>query len=134
VPTNNTNIHRFEDLKGKKVAQAVTSTFAKLAESNGGEVVPVQSAAESFELLTEGRVDALIFDKPSYLDFQHRRKAKLKIVATDNSGATPSEAGVVIRKNNPELLSAVNKALADMKADGTYTGISKKYFDQDMLQ
>jgi len=134
VPTNNTDIHGFADLKGKKVAQTVTSTFAKLAESNGGEVIPVQSASESFELLTEGRVDAVIHDKPTYLDFQHKRQAKLKIVATETSGATPSEAGVVIRKDNPELLSAIDKALADIKANGTYSDISKKYFGQDLSQ
>ncbi|WP_375508723.1 transporter substrate-binding domain-containing protein [uncultured Caballeronia sp.] len=134
VQTKNSNIHGFADLKGKKVAQTYTSTFARLAESNGGEVVPVESASESFELLVQNRVDAVIHDEPTYLDFQRTRKEKLKIVAIENSGATPSQAGVVIRKNNPELLLAINKALADIKADGTYLTISKKYFGQDLSQ
>jgi cystine transport system substrate-binding protein len=38
----------------------------------------------------------------------------------------------MFRKDNKELVEAVNKALADMKADGTYETISKKYFGVDV--
>jgi len=39
---------------------------------------------------------------------------------------------VLLRKNNPELVAAINKALADIKADGTYKTISVKYFGTDL--
>ena len=38
----------------------------------------------------------------------------------------------MIRKGNPELVAAINKALADIKADGTYQKISLKYFGEDV--
>ena len=33
---------------------------------------------------------------------------------------------------NPELLAAINKAIADMQADGTYQQISEKWFGTDI--
>lgn len=39
---------------------------------------------------------------------------------------------MLIRKGNPELQQAINQALADIKADGTYKQISEKYFGVDL--
>ena len=41
---------------------------------------------------------------------------------------------MIVRKGDPELVQAINKALADMKADGTYEKIAKTYFGQDVSQ
>ena len=41
-------------------------------------------------------------------------------------------SGVIIAKGEPKLLAAINKALADIKADGTYKKIADKYFGQDV--
>ncbi|WP_414695139.1 amino acid ABC transporter substrate-binding protein [Paraburkholderia sp.] len=132
VRSDNTTIHSFDDLKGKKSANTLTSNFGKLAASHGAEVVPVQGFNESIDLLTSGRVDATINDSLSYLDFtKHKPDAKLKIAATDTSSES-DQSGVLIRKGNPELRAAIDKALADIKADGTYAKISKKYFGKDV--
>ncbi|OZI62016.1 amino acid ABC transporter substrate-binding protein [Bordetella genomosp. 11] len=132
VRDNNTAIKSFDDLKGKRSANTLTSNFGKLAQKYGAEVVPVQGFNESIELLLSGRVDATINDNLSFLDFKkHRPDAKVKIVASDKS-AEFSESGVLLRKGNPDLVAAVNKALADIKADGTYKKISIKYFGTDL--
>lgn len=132
VRNDNTSIKSFDDLKGKKSANTLTSNFGKLAAAHGADVVPVQGFNESVDLLTSGRVDATINDSLSYLDFKkHRPDAKLKIVATDTS-SDADESGVLIRKGSPELQAAIDKALVDIKADGTYARISKKYFGKDV--
>jgi L-cystine transport system substrate-binding protein len=41
---------------------------------------------------------------------------------------------VLIRKGNPELQAAINKALAEIKKDGTYAKLSQKYFGKDVSQ
>jgi L-cystine transport system substrate-binding protein len=134
VRADNTTIHSFDDLKGKKSANTLTSNFGKLAAAHGADVVPVQGFNESVDLLTSGRVDATINDSLSYLDFKkHKPDAPLKIAATDTSSAD-DQSGVLIRKGNPELQAAINKALADIKADGTYAKISQKYFGKDVSQ
>jgi cystine transport system substrate-binding protein len=53
----------------------------------------------------------------------------VKIVAQQENA---DYSGIIIRKGEPELLEAINKALADIKADGTYKKIADKYFGQDV--
>ena len=77
-----------------------------------------------------GRADATINDSLSFLDFKkHKPDAPVKIVAEQENA---DYSGVIIRKNEPELLAEINKALADIKADGTYKKIADKYFGQDV--
>jgi cystine transport system substrate-binding protein len=132
VRADNTTIKSFKDLKGKKSANTLTSNFGKIAKDNGAEVVPVQGFNESIDLLTSGRVDATVNDSLSFLDFKkHRPDAKVKIVAIDDSPDSDKSA-ILIRKGNPELQAALNKALAEIKADGTYQKIADKYFGKDV--
>jgi len=133
VRSDNNAIKTFDDLKGKKSANTLTSNFGKIAAAHGAEVVPVQGFNESIDLLTSGRVDATVNDSLSFLDFKkHKPDAKVKIAAVDTSSDSSDKSAVLIRKGNPELQAAINKALADIKADGTYEKISNKYFGKDV--
>jgi cystine transport system substrate-binding protein len=132
--SDNTTIKTFDDLKNKKSANTLTSNFGKIAAAHGAEVIPVQGFNESIDLLTSGRVDATVNDSLSFLDFKkHKPDAKVKIVALDSSSESDKSA-VLIRKGNPELQAAINKALADIRKDGTYEKISQKYFGKDVSQ
>jgi L-cystine transport system substrate-binding protein len=132
VRSDNESIKTFDDLKGKKSANTLTSNFGKIAKDHGAEVVGVQGFNESIDLLTSGRVDATVNDSLSFLDFKkHKPDAKVKIAAIDNS-ADSEFSGVIIQKGNPQLLAAIDKALAQIKADGTYLNISEKYFGKDV--
>lgn len=132
VREDNTSIKSFDDIKGKRSANTLTSNFGKLAQKYGAEVVAVQGFNEAIDLLLSGRVDATINDNLSFLDFKKQKpNAKAKIVDSDKT-AEFSESGVLIRKNNPELREAINKALAEIKADGTYKKISEQYFGTDL--
>lgn len=130
VKQNNDAIKSFADLKGKKSAQSLTSNFGKIAEANGAELVGTDGFDQSIQLVLTGRADATINDSLSFLDFKkHKPDAPVKVVATE---ANADFSGIIIRKGEPELLEAINKALADIKADGTYDAISKKYFGEDV--
>ncbi|MDP9644656.1 amino acid ABC transporter substrate-binding protein [Paraburkholderia caledonica] len=133
VRSDNNAIKTFDDLKGKKSANTLTSNFGKIAAAHGAEVIPVQGFNESIDLLTAGRVDATVNDSLSFLDFKkHKPDAKVKIAALDTSPDSSDKSAVLIRKGSPELVAAINKALADMKKDGTYAKISQKYFGKDV--
>jgi cystine transport system substrate-binding protein len=60
--------------------------------------------------------------------------AKVKMVAVDTSPDSSNKSAVLIRKGNPKLRLAINKALADIRKDGTYEKISRKYFGRDVFQ
>ncbi|MBO9101369.1 MULTISPECIES: amino acid ABC transporter substrate-binding protein [unclassified Rhizobium] len=130
VRDNDDSIKGFADLKGKKAAQSLTSNYGKLAEQSGAELVGTDGFDQSIQLVLTRRADATINDSLSFLDFKkHKPDAPVKVVAEE---ADANYSGVIIRKQEPELLAAINKALADIKADGTYKTISEKYFGQDV--
>lgn len=124
------SIKSFADLKGKKAAQSLTSNFGKLAEQSGAELVGTDGFDQSIQLVLTRRADATVNDSLSFLDFKKQKpSAPVKIVAEQ---ANADYSGIIIRKGEPELLDAINKALAEIKADGTYKKISDKYFGQDV--
>lgn len=130
VRSDNTSIKSFDDLKGKKSAHTLTSNYAQLARSYGAEIVGTDGFNQSVDLVASGRADATINDNLSYLDFKkHKPDAKVKIVATQNNA---EHSGVLIRKGNPELKAAIDKALGEIKSDGTYQRISQHYFAADV--
>ena len=130
VQKDNTSITKFEDLKGKKSAQSLTSNLGKIATSYGAELVPVDGFNQSIDLLTSKRADATVNDSLSFLDLKKQKPdVAIKVVAESKEA---DKSGIMLNKGNKELLDAINKALSDMKADGTYLKISQKWFGEDV--
>lgn len=130
VRDDNTAIKDFPDLKGRKSAHTLTSNYAKLAESYGAALVGTDGFDQSVALVLNGRADATINDTLSYLDFKkHKPDAKVKIAATR---ADAEYEGIVFPQGEPDMKAAIDKALADIKADGTYRRISETYFGEDV--
>lgn len=124
------SITSFKSLKGKTTAQSLTSNYYKLAQQNGANVQAVEGWAQAIALLRQGRVDAVVNDKLTYLDYiKTNPDAGLKIAAET---AEKSRNAFVFRKGSNALVKAVDKALADLQADGTLTKISIKYFGVDV--
>ncbi|MFD2444549.1 amino acid ABC transporter substrate-binding protein [Bacillus sp. CGMCC 1.16607] len=132
VNESNNEIKSFEDLKGKKSGQSMTSNYADIAKSYGAEIVGVEGFNQAIELLASKRIDATINDNLSFLDFKKQKPdAPVKIVDTADDA---SQSGFMFRKGNETLVAEVDKALEDMITDGTYLEISKKWFGEDVLK
>ncbi len=130
VKEGNEDIKSFDDLKGKTSAQSLSSNFGKIAEAAGAELVGTDGFDQSIQLVLTGRADATINDSLSFLDFKKQQpQAPVKVVAEKPDA---DYSGIIVRKGDADLVAAINKALADIKADGTYKTISDKYFGQDV--
>jgi cystine transport system substrate-binding protein len=130
VKNDNDEIKGFADLKGKTSAQSLSSNFGKIAQGAGAELVGTDGFDQSIQLVLTGRADATVNDSLSFLDFKKQKPdAPVKIAAEQENA---DYSGIIIRKGEPELLAAIDKALADIKTDGTYKTISDKYFGQDV--
>lgn len=130
VKNDNTSIHSFADLKGKNSAQSLTSNYAQIARQYGAQLVSTDGFNQSIDLVVQGRADATVNDKLSFLDFKkHRPDAPVKIVASEDNA---SASAVLLRKDESTLQTAINDALATIKKDGTYEKISEKYFGEDV--
>ncbi|MEQ6388568.1 amino acid ABC transporter substrate-binding protein [Bacillaceae bacterium S4-13-58] len=130
ISKDNNEITSFDDIEGKLSAQSMTSNFADVAKSYGAEIEPVEGFNEAMQLLATNRVQLTINDSLSVLDYLNVKKdAPVKIVDREEEA---SESGLMFRKGNEELVEAVNQALQQMKEDGTYLEISKKWFGEDV--
>lgn len=127
---SNTSIKSFADLKGKTTAQSLTSNWYTLAKDSGANVEAVEGWAQSVSLLKDSRVDAIVNDKLTFLDYQvSNPKSGLKIAATTKDS---SDSAFAFRKGSTALTDAVNTALKDLAADGTLSKLSEKYFGEDV--
>ncbi|MBB6404383.1 cystine transport system substrate-binding protein [Arthrobacter sp. AZCC_0090] len=130
--SDNTSINSFADLKGKTTAQSLTSNFYKMAVGAGANVQAVEGWAQAATLVRQGRVDATVNDKLTYLDYAKTTPDSGLKIAAETSDKTQS--ALVFRKGSTELKAAVDKALADLQADGTLAKISQKYFGADVTK
>ncbi|MDC9588065.1 amino acid ABC transporter substrate-binding protein [Xenorhabdus sp. XENO-10] len=127
---NNDDIKTFADIKGKRSAQSLTSNYGQLATSYGATLISTDGFNQAIDLVATGRADATLNDRLSFLDFKKQRpNAPVRIVAQKTDA---SKSAVLLRKGDPELVEAINKALQEMKDDGTYARISEKYFGVDI--
>ena len=132
VKADNTSITSFDSLKGKTTAQSLTSNWYKLAQSSGADVQSVEGWAQSVALVQQGRVDATINDKLTYLDYvKTNGQSGLKIAAETTD---KSQSAVALKKGATALTQAVDKALQQLADDGTLTSISQKYFGADVTK
>ncbi|WP_022887060.1 amino acid ABC transporter substrate-binding protein [Glaciibacter superstes] len=132
VPEANTDITSFDSLAGKRTAQSLTSNWFTLAEDSGATVEGVEGWAQSVALVEQGRVDATINDKLTFLDYKKETGAKgLKVAAETEE---KSESAFAFAKGSTALTDAVNTALEELRADGTLAEISEKYFGDDVTE
>ncbi|MEV7608224.1 amino acid ABC transporter substrate-binding protein [Microbacterium sp. NPDC089320] len=132
VAEDDDSISSFDDLEGKTTAQSLTSNWYELATESGATVEGVEGWAQAVELLRQGRVDATVNDKLTFLDYETTNSPSgLKIAAeTDEAG----EQAFVFTKDKTDLVEAVDGALEELRADGTLAEISDKYFGEDVTQ
>jgi cystine transport system substrate-binding protein len=124
------SISSFDDLKGKTTAQSLTSNWYELAKESGANVEAVEGWAQAVALLEQGRVDATVNDELTFLDYENTEgDTGLEIAATTEDEARNA---FTFRTGSDSLIKAVDKALADLRADGTLAEISEKYFGEDV--
>ncbi|MBO5935621.1 MAG: transporter substrate-binding domain-containing protein [Clostridia bacterium] len=101
--------------------------YASSSVEDGGygeeNVVRYKTGADAVQALKTGKVDAVIIDNEPAKSFVAANEG-LKIL--DAEWAVEDYA-IAIAKENTELLTAVNNALAELEADGTIADIIAKY-------
>ncbi|QIS11073.1 transporter substrate-binding domain-containing protein [Nocardia arthritidis] len=128
---DNTSITSLADLKGKTCAQTATSNWGKIATDAGAKVETVTDFGPGIQLLKQGRVDAVINDTLAVGEYTKTTgDTSLKVAA--KTGTTTQQA-VAARKGDA-LIDNVNKALSELRADGTLAKISDKYFGTDVTK
>src|SRR5215212_121392 len=118
------SISTLADLKGKVAGENATSNWSEVARKAGARVEAVEGFTQAIKLLNQGRVDVVVNDSIAVYAYLAETGDKSVKIA-DNVGEK-SEQGFAARKDSG-LLPDLNKALGELKADGTLAEISQKY-------
>jgi glutamate transport system substrate-binding protein len=134
VKSDNNDIKKAQDLKGKKLCKAAGSnSFRRITEPppdgklniKGVTLVDASSYSDCVAKLQAGALDAISTDDLILAGFANQQKGKFKVI---NDPFTDEKYGVGIKKGDTETCEAVNKAIAQMYSDGTAKTLLEKHF------
>ncbi|GEP23772.1 MAG: transporter substrate-binding domain-containing protein [Lentilactobacillus diolivorans] len=134
---DNSGIHSWADIKGKKAAGEAGTNYQRLAKQLGAKPVNYDNVSNDIYMkdVKSGKTDLIMNDY--YLQ-------KLALAAVPNNGLKilpnmyfrtnedGKGSGIVMKKGNTKLQKQVNKALASLKKDGTLKKLSEKYYHADV--
>ena len=136
VVKSDSSIDSIEDLAGKTVeVQTDSSAEAALKENNAlantfGQLQTVADYNTGFMDLEMGGVDAIAMDSV-VANYQITKRGGNGFTVLDTP-LSSEEYGIGFKLGNETLKNEVQKALEDMKADGTMKTISEKWFGKDV--
>ncbi|HWI52992.1 MAG TPA: ABC transporter substrate-binding protein [Symbiobacteriaceae bacterium] len=136
VTKKGTNIKTEKDLAGKTVlVQDGTTSHDYVKEVKEQRVKDIKNiisyggATEAFQALKNGKGEVIVIDEPVGLYYASKDAATFVITGR---AIEPEPIGIAIRKDDAELAKALEKALADIKADGSYKKIAESWFGGEL--
>jgi polar amino acid transport system substrate-binding protein len=131
IVAKNAAIKTADDLKGKAVSVQTGTTYLENVQKLPGvkTVKNFPKDTDARSALVAGRVDAWVTD---------RFVAKEAVETAPDAGLKiggfvfVEKIASAVKKGNTSLEQAVNVALKEIMADGTYEAISKKYLNEDV--
>ncbi len=127
--SDDSSITTAADLKGKTAAQSSTSSFGTAAKDAGANVEAVEGFSQAIPLLKQKRVDVTLNDSLAVLNYLTESGDKDVKIAGEIGD--PTQQAFAFRKDS-ELPAEFDKALNELRADGTLAKISEKYFGKDV--
>ena len=128
-------IETVDDLANAQMigCQEATTGYIYCSDSveNGGygeeHVTAYETGAVAVMALVNGQVDAVVIDNEPAKAYVAQNPG-LKILDTEFA---VEDYAIAVGKGNTELLNAINTAMAELKADGTFQDIVDKYITAD---
>lgn len=136
VKKGNDSIKSFADLKGKTMAVDLGTNYEQLArglDKNNEVNIKTYQGAGVYQDLVLGRVDALMIDRVSALATIQKQNLELQL-AGDPVEKIENAFPFVNNEKNKAIVEKVNKAIEDMRADGTLKKISNKWVKADITK
>lgn len=140
IVRKDSTIKNLSDCKGKTVIQEPTTMeFQYLQKWNQDHPnteyklngISGLTEADAYKMVADGRCDAFMGIRTSFDSIQ--KQLNLNIKLTDEVLFKESYVQM-INKNDPELCNAVEKALEELKSDGTLGKLSQKWLGMDLFK
>lgn len=116
-----------DDLAGKKIASQLGTTGEAVAKEKYGEdeVQSFNKNADAVVALSSGKVDCVVLDEQTVNKFAEANN-NLKVL---DEALAKDEYAIALDKKNDKLLEQVNKAIKELKEDGSLDKIIDKYME-----
>ncbi len=124
IVTSDSAIAAVADLEGKTVACQEGTTGEQYLLDNGYAIQSFKTGAEAVTALTTGKVDAVVIDNAVAKALSEKQNGKTVVL---DEALTQEAYAIAMKKGNDELTEKINKALEELKADGTLASIFEKY-------
>lgn len=122
-------ISSVKDLEGMTIAvqEGTTGDFIATDDIEGTTVKRFKKFVDAVQELKNGRADAVIIDSNPAKVFADQFEDDIDLIT--KKYFEPEEYAIAVAKGNTELCEKINKALAEIKADGTYDKLVEKYIE-----
>ena len=127
IVRKNSPIKNKYELSGNKIGvQLGTTSDTIVSKIKGVNVVKLQSVPSVLQDLSSGKIDAAVLDEAP-ADQYVKGFSNLEVLP-DSLG--DEEYAIAIKKGNDDLKNHVDKVIDEMKKDGRYQELLKKYFGE----
>jgi polar amino acid transport system substrate-binding protein len=123
------DVKTVDDVEGKIIGAQLGTTGAAYAKdkTKAKSVRTYDLIDDAFKALQTGQIEAVVNDFP-VSKYAEQSKPDLVVVQTIKTG---EEYGLAFAKKSTKLRQAVRDQIEDMKKDGKFTEIYKKWFKED---
>lgn len=131
IVSADSDIATADDLKDKTIGVQLGTTGDFIAEEYTSNVAQYNKAVDAVNDLVNGKVDVVIIDKNPALVFETKFEGKVKAIEGAQFGFETEEYAIALPKGDAALADAVNGAVDELKADGTFDELVKTYIEAE---
>ena len=137
VVTDKSDIKAKADLAGKIVGVQDGSSAVEAVQKDEAAAKSIKELKKFGDNVTAlmdlsaGRLDALVVDEVVGRYYTSKKPGEYRVLE-ENFGT--EDYGIGTRKDDTELMAKIEKAMDDMKADGSAATISTKWFGKDIVK
>lgn len=124
VTTKDSGIKSAEDLNGEQVAVGIGSTCAEAAkEIEGAEILELDDFNVAFVMVKNNSVKATVADISVANEYVKNNDSFIIV----GEPLSVEDTAIVTKKGNDKLIEEINKAIKELKEDGTIDSLKEKW-------
>lgn len=127
---NKENISHISDLYGKRVGTGLGETYEHYIRKNHPNIklITYKSTVDIFQDMKNKRLDGFVTDK--LVGLYQIKKSSMPFISAGSLLYT-EKMGIPVAKENQQLLLQINKTIKQLKKEGFFSDLHKKWFGAD---
>lgn len=128
------SLKSLKDIKGKKIVAGTGTNNQAVAQKWGADIVPEGDFATAVGLIKQRRAQGEINSREAFLAYAKENSASGLQYTDLSNEVAPAPAAPLLNKKSTALVKKINQAISELRADGTLTKLSDKYFGSDITK